>query len=300
MTTARDFSLMPAWLEKANGEHVPLTGNLSIGRTAGNQLVVEDQRVSRRHAIIHAQGGEFWLVDLGSRNGTSVRDRRVSQPVRLRDGDRITICSFVFTFHQPGAERALETFTQSAMHTRTEIVAVQCWLMVGDMAGSTALVQSLPPDQLAMIVGKWFQSCRALVEQSRGSVNKYLGDGFLAFWREPSTEPALLARTVSSLLQLQAQGSPEFRFVLHRGEVFFNSAIPSGEENLSGSAVTFAFRMEKLGASLKQRCLLSEPAASALEGLLETDSAGQHALAGFSGEFEFHTLRPAGFSGESH
>ena len=279
----------PAWLEKPSGERVTLSGNLSIGRTASNQLVVEDQRVSRRHAIIHAQGGEYWLVDLGSRNGTSVGERRVSQPVRLRDGDRINICSFVFTFHEPGAKRAGESFTQAAMLTRAEIVTVPCWLMIGDIVGSTALVQTLPPDQLAMLVGKWFQSCRTLIEQTGGSVNKYLGDGFLAFWRERSTEPALLAKTLASVRQLQLQASPSFRFVLHRGDVFFDGAVPSGEENLSGPAVTFVFRMEKLGASLQKGCLLSGPAISALKDLLQVQPAGEHSVSGFSGQFEFFT-----------
>jgi len=277
----------PAWLEKADGERVVLTGNLSIGRTRNNQLVVADQRVSRRHAIIHAQGGEYWLVDLGSRNGTSVGDRRVSQPVRLRDGDRIGICSFIFIFRQPGSGRTAETLTQSAMLTCTEIVAASCWLMVGDIVGSTALVQTLPPDELAMVVGKWFESCRGLIEQSGGEINKYLGDGFLAFWRAPSADPALLARAVDSLHELQLQASPRFRFVLHHGEVVFNGAVPSGEENLSGPAVTFVFRMEKLSASLAKECLLSEEAALGLKGLVGAQAAGRHALPGFSGEFGF-------------
>ena len=110
-------STTTAWLEKSDGQCLALSGNLAIGRTAANQLVVEDQRVSRRHAIIHAQGAEYWLVDLGSRNGTCLGERRIYQPVRLQDGDRIGICSHRFVFHQPGQERSVEALTQSALHT---------------------------------------------------------------------------------------------------------------------------------------------------------------------------------------
>jgi adenylate cyclase len=282
--------LTAAWLEKQDGQCLPLMENLSIGRTAANQLVVEDQRVSRRHAIIHAQGGEYWLVDLGSRNGTCLGERRIYQPVRLRDGDRIGICSQWFTFHQPGTERSLETLTQSALHTRTEIVEVPCWLLVADVEGSTKLAQSLPPDQLAVMLGQWFQASRALVERSQGAINKYLGDGFLAFWRAPKVESGRLVQAIEALRALQAQGGPDFRFVVHRGEVLFNNGIPSTEENLSGTSLSFVFRMEKLAASLSRRVLFSQSAADALQGLLEVVPAGEHSVAGFRDTHRFFAL----------
>jgi adenylate cyclase len=44
------------------------------------------------HALIQVQNiGEFWLVDLGSSNGTFLNKRRVHQPVRLHDQDKIFI-----------------------------------------------------------------------------------------------------------------------------------------------------------------------------------------------------------------
>jgi len=281
---------MTAWLEKPDGQRLPLTGNLAIGRTAANQLVVEDQRVSRRHAIIHAQGGEYWLVDLGSRNGTCLGERRIYQPVRLHDGDRIGICSQWFTFRQPGHERSVEALTQSALHTRTELLEVPCWLLVADVEGSTGLAQALPPDKLAVMLGQWFQACRALVDQSRGFINKYLGDGFLAFWRESAVEAGSVAQAIQALRKLQGQGAPDFRFVVHRGEVLFNSVIPSAEENLSGTSLSFVFRMEKLAGSLSHRVLLSQPAAETLKDFLETVPAGEHSLAGFAGTHRFFTL----------
>jgi class 3 adenylate cyclase len=282
---------MTAWIERQDGKVLPLTGNLSIGRTAANQLVVDDQRVSRRHAIIHSQGGEYWLVDLRSRNGTCVGERRIYQPVRLRDGDRIRICAENFTFHQPGNEPTAESMTQSAFHTRTEILAVQCWLLVADLEGSTALAQSMPADQLAMMLGQWFQACRALIEESNGFINKYLGDGFLAFWRQPVVDQDTLASTIVALRGLQQKGTPRFRFVLHRGEVLFNSAFSSLEENLSGASLSFVFRMEKLAPTLGQNFLLSEPAADGLKGRLELSPLGEHGLSGFVGKFPLFTLK---------
>ena len=46
----------------------------TIGRSGDNELVVGDRSVSRHHAELHVDHGRFHLVDLGSTNGTYVRD----------------------------------------------------------------------------------------------------------------------------------------------------------------------------------------------------------------------------------
>src|SRR5258708_14456217 len=119
------------WLEKPDGARVSVLGSLSIGRTPKNQVVLEDERVSRRHAIIPAKGeGEFWLVDLGSRNGTYLAERRVQQPVRLSDGDCIRIASFLLVFRQPSAGSRDESGTQVSPQTIAEVRLNRCWLLV--------------------------------------------------------------------------------------------------------------------------------------------------------------------------
>src|SRR5437667_6639745 len=80
-----------AWLE-TNGERHILRGSCSVGRASANTLVLDLPKVSRMHALIQLQNiGEFWLVDLGSSNGTFLNKRRVHQPVRLHDQDKIVI-----------------------------------------------------------------------------------------------------------------------------------------------------------------------------------------------------------------
>src|SRR5712672_2329734 len=90
------------WLER-DGQHHVLQGNCSLGRASLNSLVLESSKVSRLHAIIHLEsGGAFWLIDLGSSNGTFLNKRRIHEPVRLRDHDQITSGGSVFEFRQPG------------------------------------------------------------------------------------------------------------------------------------------------------------------------------------------------------
>jgi pSer/pThr/pTyr-binding forkhead associated (FHA) protein len=63
---------------------------LTIGREEGNQLRLNDERVSRFHAKVQQDGGDLILTDLESTNGTRVNGH-VIQIRRLRFGDRITV-----------------------------------------------------------------------------------------------------------------------------------------------------------------------------------------------------------------
>lgn len=63
-------------------------GALLVGRASDTDLRIEtDQAMSRHHFAIEARGAEFWLLDMGSANGTLLDGRRVDKTGRLRDGD---------------------------------------------------------------------------------------------------------------------------------------------------------------------------------------------------------------------
>ncbi len=67
----------------------------AIGREVGNDLVIEDAQVSRRHARLTQQGHSYLLEDLGSTNGTFVNGSRVTAPVLLANGDLIGLADTV-------------------------------------------------------------------------------------------------------------------------------------------------------------------------------------------------------------
>jgi DNA-binding winged helix-turn-helix (wHTH) protein len=79
--------------------HIPLlAGENLLGRAADAHVVIALARVSRHHARIVIERGRAVLEDLGSKNGTSVRGRPVTEPAELRDGDEICIGSAVLVF----------------------------------------------------------------------------------------------------------------------------------------------------------------------------------------------------------
>ncbi len=69
-----------------------------IGRSSDCQVVVRDERVSRKHAEISANGGGWQVRDLGSRNGTQVAGQSISGPHTLREGETIAVGGCLMTF----------------------------------------------------------------------------------------------------------------------------------------------------------------------------------------------------------
>jgi pSer/pThr/pTyr-binding forkhead associated (FHA) protein len=71
-----------------------------IGRGPQANLVLDDQRVSARHAQICFRENGFMIVDLHSRNGLLVNNYRVDK-LRLQHNDRVQLGETVLVFQQP-------------------------------------------------------------------------------------------------------------------------------------------------------------------------------------------------------
>lgn len=72
------------------GTTIEITDELLIGR-ADAGLTLDDNAVSRRHAIVRDVGGVLEIEDLGSSNGTFVEGVRIEAPTRLGDGAKVTV-----------------------------------------------------------------------------------------------------------------------------------------------------------------------------------------------------------------
>jgi hypothetical protein len=70
-----------------------------IGRMGDSDIVLADPGVSRRHAEVRREDGEFVVADLGSTNGTMVNEATIGERT-LEEGDRITIGKTVLEFRR--------------------------------------------------------------------------------------------------------------------------------------------------------------------------------------------------------
>ena len=281
-----------AWLESGTGGKLPIRGACFMGRAANNTVVLQSDTVSRRHAMVRASHtqSEYWLIDLGSSNGTLLNGRRIAAPSRLRDQDEVRIGQYTFTFRHRESVRPLGSETIDADKTRKDIKSTDCWLLLADIEGSTQMAKVLPAEEVARVMGRWMSECKQAIDDNGGTVNKYLGDGLFAYWVAGEGEESRVANALSALKRLQAQQTPPFRIVLHFGQTLVGGAQSMGEESLLGNEVNFTFRMERMASASGSARLLSSAANERLKTHLPTRVEGEHTLGGFEGRFQFYSF----------
>jgi adenylate cyclase len=133
------------------------------------------------------ENGEFYLIDLGSRNGSFVNGRRVSIPVTLQNGDRLTFGQTELEFYCPPPTHQSEAdpdsgdskeFTATAtLHVR-RLISV----LVVDIRNFTGLTRQLDEKVLSEMIGTWFRHAGEIIREYGSWVDKYIGDAVMAVW----------------------------------------------------------------------------------------------------------------------
>lgn len=120
-----------------------LSGPCVIGRRSDNDLQINNVQVSRRHALLMNHNDDWWLNDLGSRNGILVNGIRLTSARRLRDGDEIRIANHRIVFHNssqnpPHHSTIVGKTTQVATPATDEThpPAVACELIIATEEGA--------------------------------------------------------------------------------------------------------------------------------------------------------------------
>lgn len=82
---------------------MPHEDSVLLGRSSVCERVLDDEGVSRRHALLRATADGAWrLVDLASTNGTWLNGRRVHHSRRVSDGDELRLGRVRLTLRLPG------------------------------------------------------------------------------------------------------------------------------------------------------------------------------------------------------
>ena len=84
-------------------------GEQIIGREPGLEMCLDSPKVSRRHARITILGDRVTLEDLGSKNGSFVRNVRIEAPVQVLHGDEVRLGLLAFEFRLDQSAGSTET-----------------------------------------------------------------------------------------------------------------------------------------------------------------------------------------------
>jgi adenylate cyclase len=145
--------------------------------------VLVDHLVSRNHAMIQrTDSGEFFLIDMGSRNGSFVNECRVSTPVALRDGDKLRLGNAHMTFHDPQQAAAPASAHNVGSATLCQFMLCDVSVLVVDIRRFTVLSQQIDNAVLCELMGAWFGEADRIMRGHGSAAQKYIGDAVMAVW----------------------------------------------------------------------------------------------------------------------
>ncbi len=190
----------------------------TIGRSKENGIVIQEPWISRNHALIQRlDNGEFYLIDLGSRNGSFVNGRRVNVPTFLKHHDRVTFGQSEILFCDPSEyrtdqqaqinSRRREDYSEPITDTLHERRLIS--VMVVDIRNFTILSRKLDNHILSSIMGTWFRQAGDIIKKSGSWVDKYIGDAVMSIWfhGEQTVETQHLMNVLQAVSELHQMTS---------------------------------------------------------------------------------------------
>lgn len=249
----------------------------TIGRGEGCAVLLDSRLVSRLHALIQRRdAGDYYLVDLGSRNGSFVNGRRVGLPLRLNHQDRLLIAEEELIFHNPkGTNPPAGARDQTTRNLPTSTLQRQSLttIVVVDIRDFTPLARALPEALLSQTVGTWFLRVGQVAEQWGSWAQQYIGDAIMAVWVHESTAKASadLMRALRAACEIDRTTRGVSQSLVLPTLLRIGAGINTGPAILGGSdytalgdTVNSAFRLESATKSLGCAVALGEGAFRAL------------------------------------
>ena len=243
----------------------------AIGRDAGNDVVLDDLHVSRRHAMIcRLQDGAYYLVDEGSVNGCLLNSDRIALPTLLHHGDRITIGSFTLRFDLPVTATPPPLDGRATMLiTQQSVEVVKIAILVADIRGFTALSESMPIQALTKLMNEWFRAVTSCIRDRGGIIDKFLGDCVYARWEARGGTARAVMNAVDAACQLNrlSQRMHDTHSDLQRplslgvGVNLGDAAIGTDKGSTAmGDAVNIAFRLQAHSKKLQKDIVIADAA----------------------------------------
>ncbi len=182
---------------------------------------------------------------------------------------------------------------------------VESTILFSDISGFTAMSEKLPPDTIAHFLNRYFDAMTRIVFQHKGTVDKFIGDGLMAFWGAPvpDSEHALNAcraavkmqeRLVSLRQEMKTEYMPEIsiRIGINTGTVIAGNMGSSELFNytLIGDSVNLASRLESANKDTGTSILISKSVYEKVAASVRVIPLGSISVKGKTEEIQVYEL----------
>jgi len=191
------------WVDESRQtQQLEIVDKVFIGRSCKGvdpqkRILVQDEQVSRDHAVISRRAEQLQITDR-SKNGTWVNGIRLAAGASsyLGDGDTIRLGEFSLRVFYP--ENVTDVtdaaiLTDGTRVTPTEIIVTN---VVADVREFTTFSQENASSDVYALMKEIFDTFSAIVYNFKGTIKDYAGDAVYAFWDhavEPISTQAVLA-----------------------------------------------------------------------------------------------------------
>lgn len=179
-----------------------------------------------------------------------------------------------------------------------------------DIEGSTGYALRLAPEDFVDALNIFFAECHAVVWRYDGTLDKFIGDGLLAFFNAPVLQEDHAVRAVRTALDIaemvernqplwEYHGLPNLRVRagICTGEVVvgYVGSKERMQYTVIGPAVHLAARLQELAKDLGATVLISESTYRQVAAHVEARDRGEHLVRGFDAAVKiYEVLRPGG------
>ena len=185
--------------ENRQNQQLEIVDKVFIGRSCKGvdpqkRILVQDEQVSRDHAVISRRAEQLQITDR-SKNGTWVNGIRLAagSSSDLGDGDTIRLGELSFRVFYPENVTDAAILTDGTRVIPTEIIVTN---VVADVREFTTFSQENASSDVYALMKEIFDTFSAIVYNFKGTIKDYAGDAVYAFWDhavEPISTQAVLA-----------------------------------------------------------------------------------------------------------
>lgn len=194
---------------------------------------------------------------------------------------------------------------ESGTEARLGGQAAHLTLLFSDIVDFTHLAEATDPQVLVEQLGDYLALVSTVIHEHQGLVDKYIGDGVMAFWGAPRRDPEQALRAARTALEIQVRldslnaawekdGRPTFhtRIGLNSGDVVVGNIGSEDRMNYTaiGDPVNLASRLESLNRYYGTRILLSDATRMAAGDALLTRPVARVAVKGSQRGIVVHEL----------
>jgi adenylate cyclase len=168
---------------------------------------------------------------------------------------------FTRMFGQYVPPELVEEMSRNPEHYSMEGRTAELTVLFSDIRGFTSISEGLEPKQLTQLMNDYLGAMTSVIQDQRGTLDKYIGDAIMAFWGAPVDDAEHARHAVAAALRMQAalagmnrsltaRGSPELKMGigLNTGTMTVGDMGSSVRKayTVMGDAVNLASRLEAL------------------------------------------------------